>query len=335
MILVTGGTGFLGSYLIRYLVRDGFQVRALRRSTSDIALTAEAANKVEWVEGDVLDIPSLEIAFEGVTKVYHLASLVAFNPRDSEKMFKINLEGAANVVNVSLAAGVQKLLYAGSTSAFGSPADRLLIDESLQIDKNTHDNNYGLSKFLGENEIWRGIAEGLPAIVTNPAVLIGAGRWTDSSVRIFGEVAKGQPFYPTGLNGYLDVRDAAKIFIRLMESEITNERFIINAENLEFREVIEQVAKQLGVKPPPFPLNKWMQPVAKIFDAARAFITRSEPVYTSEIASITSAKYQYDNRKLLSAIQYSFTPVSNTIRESAALFKKSVSEKKDFAVLDL
>jgi len=335
MILVTGGTGFLGSYLVRYLVKEGFQIRVLKRSASDLSLLAEAKDKVQWVEGDVLDVPSLEDAFEGIEKVYHVASVVAYHSAARKMMFKTNVEGTANVVNLALARGVKKLLHVSSSSALQKPGTGDWMDEDFQPEKNVLNSSYGISKFLGEAEVWRGMAEGLNAVIVNPAMLLGAGRWSETSLRIFGAVAKGQLFYPTGSIGCADVRDAARIIIRLMESGISGQRFIISAENKMFREIIDDIAARLGVRRPPFPLRPWLIPAGRMFDFMRARLTGTQPVFTADVARISSATARFDNSKIKSALGYSFIPVSRTIEETMEQYKKSIRQKRDYAVMDL
>lgn len=335
MILVTGATGFLGSYLVRYLVQQNFKVRALKRATSDLLLLGEAKDKVEWVEGDVVDISSLETAFKGVTKVYHVASVVALGSSGADTMMHANVEGTANVVNLALENKIEKLLYVSSSTVFKASEREALVDEEMNEEKDELDSVYGVSKFLGEREVWRGIAEGLNAVIANPTTLIGAGRWSETSTRLFEAVAKGQLFYPTGSNGYTDVRDAAKILIQLMESDLQGERYIINAENRTFRDTIFEVADKLGVKRPPYVLNKWVIPVGRVFDATRAKLSGTEPVFTADVARITAREIKFNNTKIKSALNFTFTPVSRAIDETVKKFKESQVAKQPFAILEL
>lgn len=335
MILVTGGTGFLGSYLIRYLLKYGFQVKALRRPASDLSLLGEAAAKVQWATGDVLDISSLENAFDGVDKVYHAASVVSFAPSERKMMMKVNVEGTANVVNMALARQVRKLLYVSSSSALRKAGSDELIDEAAELEKNGLDTFYGVSKFLGETEVWRGIAEGLNAVIVNPAMLLGAGRWSDSSAQIFDAVAKGQLFYPTGATGYADVRDCARIMIQLMELPVSGERFIINAENRKFRDIIFEIADQLGCRRPPLPLEQWAIPAGRMLDWIRAKLTGSRKVFSSEVARLTSTTVGYSNQKIKAALNYQFIPISESIADTVRKYKESVAGKKSFALLDI
>lgn len=335
MILVTGATGFLGSYLTRYLVQQNFKVRALKRATSDLSLLGEAKDKVEWVEGDVTDLSSLETAFQGVTKVYHVASIVGLGSTSFDKMMLANVEGTANVVNLALDNQIEKLLYVSSSTVFSVPEKEGLVDEQMNEEKDELDSTYGISKFLGEREVWRGIAEGLNAVIANPTTLIGAGRWTESSTRLFEAVAKGQLFYPTGSNGYADVRDAAKILIQLMESDIAGERFIINAENRSFRDTIFEVADKLGVKRPPYALNKWVIPLGRAFDTVRSTLTGTEAIFTADVARITARRIGFNNQKVKDKLHFSFTPVSQAIDDTIVKFKESKAAKKPYAILEL
>lgn len=335
MILVTGATGFLGSYLVRYLVQQNFKVRALKRATSDLALLGEAKYQVEWAEGDVTDLAALEEAFKGVTKVYHVASVVALSASGAENMMLSNVEGTANVVNLALEHNIEKLLYVSSSTVFKAKAINELVNEEMNEEKEELESAYGVSKFLGEREVWRGIAEGLNAVIANPTTLIGAGRWSESSTRLFEQVAKGQLFYPTGSNGYADVRDAAKILIQLMESDLQGERFIINAENRTFRDTIFEVADKLGVNRPPFALNNWVIPIGRAFDAVRSKITGTQPVFTADVARITASEIQFSNEKIKTALNFTFTPVSQAIDETVKKFKESKAANKPYAILEL
>lgn len=335
MILVTGATGFLGSYLVRYLVRQNFKVRALKRATSDLSLLGEAKDRVEWAEGDVTDIAALEEAFKEVTKVYHVASVVALSASGAENMMLSNVEGTANVVNLALEHNIEKLLYVSSSTVFKAKEKNEPVDEEINEEKEELESTYGVSKFLGEREVWRGIAEGLNAVIANPTTLIGAGRWSESSTRLFEQVAKGQLFYPNGSNGYADVRDAAKILIQLMESDLQGERYIINAENRTFRDMIFEVADKLGVKRPPFAMNNWVIPVGRAFDAVRSKLTGTQPVFTADVARITASEIQFNNKKIKTALNFTFAPVSQAIDETVKKFIESKAANKPYAILEL
>ena len=335
MVFVTGATGFLGSYLVRNLLHRGFTVKALRRKNSDLSLLGDQANRVTWVTGDLLDITSMEEALDGVTKVYHAAAIVSFDPKLRSRMMKVNVEGTANVVNLSLAHQVKKLVHVSSVSALGKVKQNALIDENSDWENSKYNTNYGLSKFLSEKEVWRGIAEGLPAVIVNPSLVMGAGRWSDSSVKIFRRVANGLSFYTKGSTGYVDVRDVAECMVRLMESNIQGERFVINAENLSYEEVLLEIAEKLGVRMPGVLLQGPLIYVARIFDLLKSRLTGVPAVFTREVAQLTQLRCGYDNQKIKQVVDIDFNAISKTIEETVEKYKRSHSEKEPYAILDL
>lgn len=335
MILITGASGLLGSYIARYLVQDGRAVRGLRRKTSDMSLLAGADKVMEWVEGDVMDVMALEEAMQGVTQVIHSAAIVTFLAAKKPYMMKVNIEGTANVVNVALDMGVERMLHISSVAALGKGKPNTLLDETVEWEESPYDSGYGLSKYLGEMEVWRGMVEGLNAAIINPSTILGAGRWSDSSTRIFSKVEEGLSFYPTGSNGYVDVRDVAKVAIEVLDSDISNKRMIVSAENLQYKQLMEHIADELGRKHPTIPIKGALQTAAWMAEGVRSFLTGTEPVITREVATLTAQNYLYSNDRLLENIDYSFTPINQTIKETVEKLKESRATGKDFAVFDL
>ncbi|CAN5255379.1 SDR family oxidoreductase [soil metagenome] len=332
-VFITGATGFLGSYLARVLVAQNYEVRALKRPTSDLSLLGDAAIKIQWFEGDITDISSLEDAMDGVEHVYHAAALLAFGGRSKDKMLKINVEGTANVVNVALSKGVKKLLYVSSITALGKSKDNSPIDETGDWEASPMESEYGHTKYLGELEIWRGIAEGLDAVIINPSTILGAGRWEEGSIQIIHQVAKGVPFYPTGSNGFVDVRDVVRIAIQLMESPDTSgERFVINGYNVTFLQIMTQLAKALNQKPPTVPVTSFWKTISIVYDKVRCLLTGSEPIITREVLSISSHPYVYNDDKVR-ALGVAYRPLEQTIAESVAAYVQSKKDGKAFGVI--
>lgn len=334
-VLITGATGFLGSYLARTLVAQHYQVRALKRPTSDLSMLGDAATKIEWIEGDITDIPSLEDAMEGVDQVYHAAAMLAFGGRSFDKMLKINVEGTANVVNVALSQGIKKLLYVSSITALGKSKDGSPIDESGDWEAAPIESEYGHTKYLGELEIWRGIAEGLDAVIINPSTILGAGKWEEGSIQIIHQVAKGVPFYPTGSNGFVDVRDVVKAAIQIMESpESSGERYVINGENKSFLQIMSSIATAMGQKPPTIPVTDFWKTISIGYDKIRSLITGSEPIITREVLSISSHPYTYNDSKLRS-LGFTYIPLEQTIADSVAAYAQSKKDGKPFGILPI
>lgn len=334
MILVTGANGLLGSYLVRQLIDSGEQVRGLKRAKSNLALLGDYASRVEWVEGDVTDIFSLEEAMKGVDKIYHLAALISMQPGDADKMLNVNAEGTANVVNAALDSGIKKLLYVSSVAAFGrpEPAGRM-IDENLDV-KDSKDNfAYFKSKLYAERELWRGIAEGLNAVIINPSTILGGGFWSMPPNAVFEQLYKGLPFYTAGINGFVDVRDVVSVAIQLMNSDIAAEKFIVSAENLPWNEVMWMASDAMKVKRPFIKVNRPIGSIAWRLDAVRSLFSEAEPIVTRDSVTLAQNDFSYSNDKVRKTLGFTFRPMKDTITETAAAYVGSVREGKEYALL--
>jgi nucleoside-diphosphate-sugar epimerase len=321
-VFVTGGSGLVGSHLIEQLVRDGKRVKALYRSEVPAVAGKE---KVEWVKGDILDLTSLEQGMEDVELVYHCAAIVSFDPKQKHKMLTTNIEGTANVVNTALNSGVKKLCYVSSVAALGGIRDGRKIDESSIWTEETSDGNYGKSKYLSELEVWRGIGEGLNAVIVNPVIILGAGNWNDSSTKIFKSVYEEFPWYSEGVNGFVDVKDVVKAMIQLMESNITAQRFILNAEDHTYKDIFIMIAKAFGKKPPHKKVNPFIAGVVWRLEALKSMLSGKEPLVTKETAKNALAQAIFDGSKINRFLpSFSYTPISETINRSCKELKEKI-----------
>jgi nucleoside-diphosphate-sugar epimerase len=321
MILVTGGAGLVGKELITQLLAQGKSVRAIYNKT--VLPDYKSAN-LEQLQCNILDVAGLEVAMKGIEQMYHCAAVVTFNPAKKKEMFKINIEGTANVVNTALDAGVKKMVHVSSVAALGRIRENEIINETMNWTEETSNSAYGQSKYLAELEVWRGIAEGLDAVIVNPTIILGAGNWNEGSTKIFQTVYNEFPWYTEGITGFVDVKDVAKAMVLLMESNINAERFIISAENKSYKDVFNLMAKAFGKKQP----NKKVTPlIAKMVwrvEAIKSFFTGKEPLVTKETSRTALAKVQFDNSKLKKWIpQFNYQPLGETIKQTCfELLKK-------------
>ena len=333
MILVTGGTGLVGSYLLYELTRKGHKVRALLRpgkkayDTSKLFNCISTENEhlidlVEWVEGDVLDPFSLQQAMQGIDYVYHCAALVSFNPRQLREMLAVNVEGTSNVVDACLQNGIKKLCHVSSIASLGQAEKGEIIDENAKWKTSNSNSGYAISKYGGEREVWRGIEEGLNAVIVNPSVIIGAGCHHRATNQLFHNIKNFIPFYSTGVNGYVDVRDVANAMILLMESDISGERFVLNSENLTLKEFFIKVADILGKPHPRIALGGTLMTAIAWMDELRALLTRSTPLITREnVRSIMSKSY-YSADKFKTAFGYSFIPITKSLEQAFSILEE-------------
>ena len=332
MILVTGGTGLVGSHLLYELASKGNKIRVITRKQSNVenlkkvfayysASPQNLIDKIEFVQADLLDVYSLMQAMEGVVEVYHCAAMVSFNPKDEEEMMRINVEGTANMVNAALEKKVQKFCHVSSIASIGKPENVNEYDETM-FWKNSPDNsNYSISKYGAEREVWRAAEEGLNVTIVNPSLIIGAGNWTQSSSNMFTKAYKGIKFYTDGTNGFVDVRDVVSLMIKLMENNVFGERFLINAENKSYKYFFDLIHEQFGKAKPSIKANKFLSSFAWRMEKLRHLITGSNPLITKETARSANRKSAYSNKKILNQFpDYKFISVEQSIKDTCGLF---------------
>ena len=335
-IFVTGGTGFVGSYILRYLVKKGYQhIRALKRKNSSLALVEEVKDRIDWIEGDLLDTWSLETAMDGVKQVFHSGAIISFDKREVKKMMQTNIEGTANIVNIALDFGIEKMVHISSIAALGRTKDQKNVDENTPWQRNNANSNYSISKYLGEQEVWRGIAEGLPAAILNPSAIIGSGFWDNGTGQMFQQVWNGLRFYPTGATGFVDVRDVALMAIKLMESELLNERIIVNSKNLHYQEFFTLLAQKMNKKPPSIKVTPLMRGLAWRMDWLKSKMTGAPHVITQETANLVSNVFYYDNSKSIEAFDYQYIPFDQTLSEITEQFVECMKTGKDYNFMPL
>jgi dihydroflavonol-4-reductase len=334
-ILVTGGSGLVGSYLLRHLIAQGYtNIKALKRPQTDLKLVATIQDKIQWIEADLSNIFELEDALEGVTQVYHCAAMVSYDERDYKALMKTNVEGTENLVNAALDANVEKLVYVSSIAAIGKDKNQAILNENSKWTRSPELTNYSISKYLSEQIVWRGAAEGLNVAIVNPAIILGSGDWTQSSTTLFKQVWDGLKFYPTGTTGFVDVRDVVRFMTQLMESNISDERFILSAGNLSFRDLFSAIAKNLGKNPPHIKVTPLLRAIAWRVEWLRSRLTGKKVLITKQTANVSAQTYFFNNEKSLQAFDFSYTNLEKTIAETSDVMKKSAAANWETILLD-
>ncbi|MFT5750832.1 MAG: dihydroflavonol-4-reductase [Flavobacteriales bacterium] len=321
MILVTGGTGLVGSHLLLALTKEEDSVVALYRSQDKIAKVeqffafAKAETQfpiIHWVQADITDIPALEIAFKGITKVYHCAAMISFDPYSFNQLRKSNGEGTANVVNLCLSHEITKLVYLSSIATLAKTPNTP-IDEENHWDPNVPNSVYAITKYGGETEVWRSTQEGLNALIFNPGIILGAGDYTSGSGTLFGRVNKGFNYYTKGGSGVIDVLDVVDIMIQGMESDIVNERFVLVAQNWTYKTLLSEIAAALDKKESKRALTSgvlnlicFLDTVRGLFLRKRSF-TKIDATSAQEISEFSNAKakayFNYKPRDITACIE--------------------------------
>ncbi len=340
MIFVTGGTGLVGSHLLYELTSAGKQVKALKREASDTSQVLKTFSyyspnpeklfeKIDWVDGDILDYFSLEKGMKGVTEIYHCAAIISFYPNERKKMIANNVEGTSNLVNAAIENGANKLCHVSSVSALGSSENGTPVTEQTNWIPSKKVTGYSESKFFSEVEIWRGTEEGLDAVIVNPSIILGPTKWDNGSARFFKLMYDEFKFYSRGVKGFVDVRDVVKAMIWLMDDthfeNSKNQRFLLSAENLSMQDLFCQISDALGKPRPKYFTSNFLLGIiwrtAKIISLA----TGKPPFISRETAATSNKNSFYNGNKIKQFIDFEYTPIKETINQTSQFLKKDRS----------
>lgn len=337
MILVTGASGLVGSHLLYHLTQESSQIKAIYRSeekkeyvkkvfsyySSDVDTSF---NKITWVQGDITDIPFLEEIMKDVSEVYHCAALVSFDPSRYRELRRVNIRGTANIVNVSLLYDIKKVVYVSSVAAVGKAKENLPSNEESPWNQDGDHSVYAITKYGAELEVWRGIQEGLNAVIVNPGVILGEGFWSSGgSSSLFRKVYKGMSQYTSGSTGFIDVKDVVKTMIFLMKSTISGERYLLVSENVSFYDFFSEIAKVLVVKPPYKEVGKSVLNIAWRLDWFRSKIFRKHRRLSKQMASSLTTVETYDNNKVRKIVDFKFIAVKDSIKRVATAFSQDLA----------
>ena len=330
-ILVTGATGIVGAHLCIELAKQSCNVIAVARNEISrkraehvfemYGVAETIAPYITWKYADITQYDEVCSVVAEADYVFNCAGYVSFNNAEKKQLIDVNVTSVAHIVNACLEYKLTKLCHVSSVSALGKPYDSVEITEDCDYNESKISSVYGYSKHLGELEVWRGIAEGLPAVIVNPTVIIAPGFWNQSSGALFSTIARGLPFYTHGVTGYVGVNDVVKSMLDLMKSNISGERFIVNSQNVSYKSVFTSIAQSISVPPPRYYAPYFLMLVAGFF--AQMFLRTSNlSVHTAKTAHSVS---KYSSQKLKDAISIRFRNIHDDIRETGAFFCKDVN----------
>ncbi len=336
MILVTGGTGLVGSHLVYNLVVAGETPVVLKRSSSDISKTKRVFSyyskdyeklfsKIVWVDGDICDYNSVLDAMKGIDYVYHTAAKVSFQSSDKVSVISTNITGTTNIVDAAIERNIKKLLYVSSIGALGRAIDKGIVTEDSHWNSKKS-SIYSTSKHQAEMEVWRGIAEGLNAVIINPSVIIGPGNWESGSAKLFSTMYNGLKFYSIGSNGFVDVKDVVSTMILLMKNDISAERYIINSENISYKQFFTWMADSLNVDAPKFRAGPLLSGIGWRLLWIKGLLTGKESTITKETAQTAGQRYNYSNDKFVKETGYKFIHIKESVEIIAKIFLSDLNK---------
>ncbi len=335
MILVTGGTGLVGAHLLYRLINEKQAVRAIYRNEkrfdnvkrifSYYSKKAEMLfDAIEWVKADLSDIPALTDAFVGISHVYHCAAFVSFEPDKFELLQKTNIEGTANIVNLSISNAIEKLCHVSSIAAIGQAKSNESTTEDTEWNPEMDHNVYTITKYGAELEVWRGTQEGLDVVIVNPGVIIGPGIWHHGSGSLIKTVHKGLKYFTSGSTGLVSVGDVVTSMVQLMESSIRNERFIVVADNWSYNRFLTSCAEELNVKPPKKEAKNWLLQIGWRLDWLKHKLTGKRRTLTRQLVTSLSSDSNFDHSKLKTQLNFEFDPISDSITKVCKAYLRDI-----------
>jgi len=337
MILLTGATGFTGSYILYELFRKKEKVLAVKRydssfrqiefafrlMNSDKSVTFDDyISYFKWVDADITDFIAMENLFSEIDSVMHCAAFVSFNKHEKQKVIETNVMSTSNLINLALQNNVKNFHFVSSIAALDRNSANI-SDESLFPVNKKFMSTYSHSKYLSEMEVWRAYAEGLQGVIINPGVILGPVLEQHSIAKVVNLIRKGFRFYTDGSNGYVDVRDVASFFCDLcVDEKYYQQRYILVSENVSYKELFSMMASAMNVNAPNIKAGAFIARLVAFFDKLRSIITDSEPVITKEMLSLISSRFYYDNSKVKNLTGKTFMPVAQSVIDMVNLIKE-------------
>ncbi|MHB0755683.1 SDR family oxidoreductase [Polaribacter sp. M15] len=334
MILVTGGTGLVGSHLLYHLCLENDKIRAIYRTKSSLEkvknvfsyYTSDASlfDKIEWFEADITKVPVMILAFKEIKQVYHCAAFISFDAKDYREMRKVNIHGTAIIANLAIDAKIDKLCFVSSIAAVGEPKnENEVITEECEWNKELDNSGYSITKFGAEMEVWRASQEGVDVVIVNPGIILGSGFWTAGSGKLFSQVYYGFKYYTEGVTGFVGVKDVVQSMIQLMNADVKNERFILVAENKSFKEVFFTIADAFGKKRPSIQIKPWQTTVFWRLAWLISKITGKAPLLSKYSAKSAHSISRYSSKKIKKELSFQFKTLDDSIRNICNNYLKS------------
>lgn len=336
MNLVTGATGIIGSHVVFNLLQSNEFVIAGKQKQSDVLKVKklfsyytknyqELFDKIRWIDIDLLDIYSIEAALENVNCIYHCAGMVSFNKKDKAKLYQINEIGTTNIVNACLNKNIKSLCYVSSISTINNLDYKLPLNEDVFWKKSGKESDYSISKYNAEREVWRGIEEGLSAVIVNPGIVLSPGFWDQSSSVLFNTCFKGNKFYTNGSSAYIGAFDLSAIMLELVSAKKFGSRFIIIENNYSYHFILSEIQKQLNKTPPSIKISKWLMKLGRLASQIAAIFSKKNPIISSSMINSAFNVQIFSNQKILAFTKTQIMPINQVIKEICKIY---LSEKQ-------
>jgi dihydroflavonol-4-reductase len=323
MNLVTGGTGFVGTHVVRALLARGERVRCLARPGS--RRTNLDGLAVEIAEGDLTDSPSIERATRGVSAVYHVAADYRLWVRDRDELYKANVGGTYNVLHAAAEAGVKRVVYTSSVAALGLTADGSPANEETPVERRRIVGHYKKSKHDAERVAVSWAKRGLPVVIVNPSTPIGERdvKPTPTGQMIVDFLNRRMPAYvDTGLN-LIDVRDVAAGHLLAAERGKPGEKYILGNRDMTLKQILDALAAITGLPAPTTRLPHWIPLAYSAVDTALSRVTGRPPRASFESVRMSTHRMFFDPSRAVRELGLPQTPVEEALSRAVEWFKEN------------
>jgi dihydroflavonol-4-reductase len=325
-IVVTGGTGFIGSRLVHRLAAQGEDVHALVRASSDLASLEECLDKITLAYGDVTDPSSLFSAIEGADEVYHCAGITYMGDRKNPLLQRINVDGTQNVLDACHRAKVRRVVHVSSITAVGISGPNRKFDEESRWNFDMIDLEYARTKHAAEKIVAAEVKKGLDIVIVVPAFVFGAGDINFNAGRIIKDVYKRKmPFYPTGGICVVDVEIVVDCLIAAMKKGRTGERYIVGGDNVSFKELAQTIMQVTGVHQRSFPLPIWGAHLISFVLGFSRFSKerhRISKLFNMTMFTVASKFLYFDSSKAQRELGMRYEPFEKSIRRTFEWYRE-------------
>ncbi len=318
--LVTGAAGFLGSHVTRQLVARGEEVRVLVRASSSNRAISDLS--LEYVTGDLRDAASLERAMSGVKRVFHVAADYRLWAKRSQEIYDSNVGGTKNLLAAAKKAGIEQLIYTSTVATIAVERPEL-PNESTQAKLEEMIGHYKRSKWMAEQEALNAAKEGLPVIVAMPTTPVGPWDWKPTPTgKIILDYLNGKmPGYvETGLN-FVGVEECAAGHLLVSEKGKIGERYLLGAENLTLKEVLDTLAKITGLPAPRMKIPHGLALGVAYLDSAFSRLVGKEPGIPVEGVKIAQHKMFVDASRACRELGFQPGPVSAALERAVRWYQ--------------
>lgn len=338
MNLVTGATGIVGSHVLFQLLQSGKPVMVGKRKDSNLARIEKLFSyytsnhkqlfeKIKWVDLDVEDIFSIEEALEGIDTVYHCAGFVSFYSFDRKKLFSVNEQGTKNVVNACLQKNVRTLCHVSSIAAINNSDYHSALTEDVFWKTSGKESDYALSKYNAEREVWRGMEEGLNAVIVNPAMILTPGFWEQSSGKFVDFYYKVPRFYIDGVSAYVSAMDVARAMMELVEKQKFKQRYILAEGNYSYKEIADYIQTQFGKPLPTIKATRALLKATRYVEAFVSFFSGKKPALTKSLINSAFNPQRYSGEKIKKDLGFEYTPVKATLEKICKIYLEEKKKK--------